>query len=235
MTTIGIHICRTENTISPRASFPDSLYWTATKLYWYCPNLAYKATVPKRVNHEHYWRTMPPTHCHGLVGSRLHALAIEASNESGALQWRYNGCDGVPNHQPHYCLLNCLFWRRSKKTPKPRATGLVWGIHRWQMNSPHKMASKAEIFPFDDVIMCAPRCCHQSCDCLDGCVFNMVDGIPLHTAVMERRNCFSVVQKREWLGPRQHKFQRWIGAQNLLLHLIIEPAPTQLSNDRIGF
>ena len=23
-----------------------------------------------------------------------------------ALEWRYNGCDGVLNHQPHDCLLN---------------------------------------------------------------------------------------------------------------------------------
>ena len=31
------------------------------------------------------------------------------------LQWRHNGCDGVSNHQPHDCLLNRLFRRRSKK------------------------------------------------------------------------------------------------------------------------
>ena len=32
-------------------------------------------------------------------------------------QWRHNGRDGVPHHQPHDCLLNHLFRRRSKKTP----------------------------------------------------------------------------------------------------------------------
>ena len=42
-------------------------------------------------------------------------------------QWRHNGCDGVWNHQPHDCLLNCLFSRRSKKTSKLRATGLCAG------------------------------------------------------------------------------------------------------------
>ena len=41
-----------------------------------------------------------------------------------ALQWRHNGRDGVSNHQPHECLLNGLFRRRSKKTPKLRITGL---------------------------------------------------------------------------------------------------------------
>ena len=34
------------------------------------------------------------------------------------LQWRNNGRDGVSNHQPHDCLLNHLFRRRSKKNIK---------------------------------------------------------------------------------------------------------------------
>ena len=43
------------------------------------------------------------------------------------LQWRHNGCDGVSNHQPHGCLLNHLFGRRSKKTSKLRVTGHLCG------------------------------------------------------------------------------------------------------------
>ena len=43
------------------------------------------------------------------------------------LRWRQNGPDSVSNHQPHHCLLNRLFRRRSKKTSKPRVAGLcVW-------------------------------------------------------------------------------------------------------------
>ena len=42
-------------------------------------------------------------------------------------QWRHNGNNGVLNHQPHDCLLNCLFRRRSKKTPKLRVTGICEG------------------------------------------------------------------------------------------------------------
>ena len=34
---------------------------------------------------------------------------------------------GVSNHQPHDCFFNCLFRRRSKKTPKLRVTGLCAG------------------------------------------------------------------------------------------------------------
>ena len=40
------------------------------------------------------------------------------------LRWRHNGRDVVTNHQPHDCLLNRLFRRRSKKTSKLRDTGL---------------------------------------------------------------------------------------------------------------
>ena len=40
------------------------------------------------------------------------------------LHWRHNERDGVSNHQPHDCLLNCLFRRKSKKISKLRVTGL---------------------------------------------------------------------------------------------------------------
>ena len=73
--------------------------------------------------------------------------------EEMSLQWRYNERDGVSNHQPHDCLLNCLFRRRSKKRPKLRVTGLVRGIHRWPENSSHKRPVTRKMFPFDDVIM----------------------------------------------------------------------------------
>ena len=36
------------------------------------------------------------------------------------LQWRHNEHDGVSNHQPHDCLLNRLFRRRSQKIKAPR-------------------------------------------------------------------------------------------------------------------
>ena len=69
------------------------------------------------------------------------------------LQWRLNGGDSVSNHQPHDCLLNRLFRRRSKKTSKLRVIGFVLGIHRGPVNSPHKWPVTRKMFPFDDVIM----------------------------------------------------------------------------------
>ena len=43
------------------------------------------------------------------------------------LQWRHNDRDDVSNHQPHDCLPNRLFKRRSKKISKLRVTGLCAG------------------------------------------------------------------------------------------------------------
>ena len=74
-------------------------------------------------------------------------------NNNTTLQWRHNGHDGVSNQQPHHCLLNRLFGRRSKKTSNLRVTGLWWGIHRGPVNSPHKGPVTWKMFPFDDVIM----------------------------------------------------------------------------------
>ena len=64
------------------------------------------------------------------------------------LRWRHNGHDRIANHQPHDCLLNRLFRRKSKKT-----LAFVRGIHRGPVNSPHKWPVTRKICPFDDVIM----------------------------------------------------------------------------------
>ena len=60
------------------------------------------------------------------------------------LRWRHNARDGVSNHQPHDCLLNCLFRRRSKKTPKLRVTGLCAGNSPGTGEFLAQMASNAE-------------------------------------------------------------------------------------------
>ena len=69
------------------------------------------------------------------------------------LHWRHNDHDGNSNHQPHGCLLNRLFRRRSKKTSKFRVTGLCVGNSPGPVNSPHKGPVTRKMFPFDDVIM----------------------------------------------------------------------------------
>ena len=60
------------------------------------------------------------------------------------LQWRHNGHDSVSNHQPYDCLLNHLFRCKSKKTSKPRVTGLCAWNSPVTGEFPAQMASNAE-------------------------------------------------------------------------------------------
>ena len=61
----------------------------------------------------------------------LHTLAVLAVCQIYAffktLRCRHNERDGVSNHQPHDCLPNRLFRRRSKETSKLRVTGTCVG------------------------------------------------------------------------------------------------------------
>ena len=59
-------------------------------------------------------------------------------------QGRHNGHGSVSNHQPHDCLLNRYFRRRSKKTFKLRVTGLCAGKSPGTGEFPAQMASNAE-------------------------------------------------------------------------------------------
>ena len=57
---------------------------------------------------------------------------------SYTLHWRHNDHDDVSNHQPHGCLLNRLFGRRSKKTSKLHVTALCAG------NSPDRLIPRTK-------------------------------------------------------------------------------------------
>ena len=88
-----------------------------------------------------------PLSCHNILRSSYLSFTIP-------LRWRHNGRDSVSNHQPHHCLLNRLFRRRSKITSKLRVTGFCVGNSPGTCEFPAQMASNAEkMFPFDDVII----------------------------------------------------------------------------------
>ena len=61
-----------------------------------------------------------------------------------SLKCRHNEHDGVSNRQPHHCLLNLLFRRRSKKTTKLHVTGFFVGNSPGTSEFPTQMASNAE-------------------------------------------------------------------------------------------
>ena len=74
----------------------------------------------------------------------LKTAEITAIKQSRTLQWRHNGRSGVSNHQPHDCLLNRLFRRRSKETSKLRVTGLCVRDSPMSGEFLSQMASNAE-------------------------------------------------------------------------------------------
>ena len=60
------------------------------------------------------------------------------------LRWRHNEHDGVSNHQPYDCLLNCYSGVFKKKTSKLRVTGLCAWNSSVTGKFPAQMASNAE-------------------------------------------------------------------------------------------
>ena len=60
------------------------------------------------------------------------------------LHWHHNEPDGVSDHQPHDCLLACLFRHGSKKTPKLSVTGLCEGNSPGTGEFPAQKASNAK-------------------------------------------------------------------------------------------
>ena len=66
------------------------------------------------------------------------------TSHAAPLRWRHNERYGVTNHQPHDCLLNRLFRRRSKKTTKLRGTGLCEWNSPVTGEFPAQKASNAE-------------------------------------------------------------------------------------------
>ena len=101
------------------------------------------------------WDTMShwPPYESWYEGGLRHDEPLATIWELVSLHQRHNDHDGVSNHQPHHCLLNRLFRRRSKKTSKLRVTGLCAGNSSGPVNSPHKWPVTRKMFPFDDVIM----------------------------------------------------------------------------------
>ena len=81
------------------------------------------------------WDTM---HIHKLQNSARNWHIVSS------LRWRRNQHGGVSNHQPHGCLLNRLFRRRSEKTSKLRVTGPLCGEFTGPSEFPTQRASYVE-------------------------------------------------------------------------------------------
>ena len=112
-------------------------HFTMTVITYPCWNESYFISVKWAKFHENLFSNT-------VTLRGLSEAPFSGRDELDPLQWRHNDHDIVSNHQPHGCLLNRLFRRRSKKTSKLRVTGLCAG------NSPEtgeflaQMASYAE-------------------------------------------------------------------------------------------
>ena len=84
------------------------------------------------------WKVPRQNYCHDACQTS------KRSNEYKPISRWFEILWDVSNHQPHDCLLNLLFRRRSKKTPKLRVTGLCGGNSPVTGEFPTQMASNAE-------------------------------------------------------------------------------------------
>ena len=128
------------------------------------------------------------------------------------LRWRHNGRDSVSNLQPHDCLLNRLFRRRSKKTSKLRVTGLCVENSPGTGEFPAQMASNAENVSIwwrhHEMSVCRENTVkqnktkqkgkkHNSCDAAvlfycRACIFFVIQGqFPLHISESVLMNILS--------------------------------------------
>ena len=103
-----------------------------------------------------------------------------------SFHWRHNDHNGVSNHQPHGCLLNRLFRRRSRKTSKLRVTGLCVGNSPGPVNSPHKGPVTRKMFPFDDVIMYFKRATPTLSSSIQYFMYSDGDGTVLHSGGLHK-------------------------------------------------
>ena len=95
--------------------------WWPRKLYY--GNSTIAAVLPQELTH----CCLATTYCVMEIGWHLNGQEIDFEIDIYTLHWRHNDHDSVSNHQPHGCLLNGLFRRRSKKTSKLCVTHLCVG------------------------------------------------------------------------------------------------------------
>ena len=106
---------------------------------WRCLNLLDEFSLPR-----HNWSLGPSGAETGIFRKNQVKPWLLMAWLVLPLRWRQNGRHSVSNHQPHDCLLNRLFRRRSKKTSKLRVTGLCAGNSPRTGEFPAQMTSDAE-------------------------------------------------------------------------------------------
>ena len=92
---------------------------------------------------------------HLSIGAVWVTIFIDHASHYSPLQWCHNKHNGISNHWPLNCLLNCMFRYRSKNTSS-LSLAFVRVIHQSPVNSVHKWPIMRQMFLFDDFIMQHP-------------------------------------------------------------------------------
>ena len=128
-----------ENKIQSKSKF---IYFNSRKYLWNCRLFNQAVRGAKAINTPRTYATNKNEYFH--TSSFNDGLLTHAFSKTSLItvtsywtRWRLN-------HQPHDCLLNRLFRRRSKKTSKPRVTGLCVGNSPVTGEFPAQMACNAE-------------------------------------------------------------------------------------------
>ena len=99
------YFCRPTNCAGGLTKFRDTLSDTCKR----------RVTITTLHSLQHYWCSAEP--CYKPQLGEYHECShLVCVYMCISLWWRHDGRDGVSDHQPHDCLLNSLFGRRSKKT-----------------------------------------------------------------------------------------------------------------------
>ena len=106
-----------------------------------------------------WWKQYKDRWCPVILGSSL----------PKAFQWRHNERHSVSNHRRLHCLLSCWFRRISKKTSKPRVTGLCAGNSPATDEFPVDMPVTRKMLPFYEVILIHSKCITQQAGSMQNC------------------------------------------------------------------
>ena len=144
---------------------------------------------------------------------------------------RDNQYDHVSNHQPHGCLLNRLFRRRSKKTSKLRVTGLCAGDSPVTGEFPAQRVSirwrhhdlRCHHAHYDAIVMCCGDICHDSAHIHNGKISNVyrdctVPGLVVSALKRKSHRVCTNEQRHHWSKMVSYHFSAKPVAESMLTH-----------------
>ena len=139
-------LCGNTNKSNPSSE----LFWTALDwiyspritIFWHSWKIKLHRVLQTLQEHIYYAKRLYPITY--IQPSFVRNACHNDDHFKAPLRWRHNDHAGVSNHQPHDCLLNRLFRRKSKKTSKLRVTCLCVGNSPGTGEFPAQMASYAE-------------------------------------------------------------------------------------------